>query len=60
MLKYQIGNLLTAPQKCIAHQVNCQGVMGSGVAKAIKNEYPKVYKEYMAVSYTHLTLPTKA
>ena len=41
MIKYKIGDLLTAPQKCIAHQVNCQGVMGSGVARAIRNEYPK-------------------
>ena len=50
MIKYKIGDLLTAPQKCIAHQVNCQGVMGSGVAKAIRNEYPKVYKEYKEFS----------
>ena len=50
MIKYKIGDLLTAPQKCIAHQVNCQGVMGSGVAKAIRNEYPKVYKEYREFS----------
>lgn len=33
MLLYRIGNLLNAPQKVIAHQVNCQGKMGSGVAK---------------------------
>ena len=47
MIKYKIGDLLTAPQRCIAHQVNCQGKMGSGVAKAIRNEYPRVYKEYI-------------
>ena len=46
MLHYKVGNLLDAPQICIAHQVNCQGVMGSGVAKAIKEKYPKVYKHY--------------
>ena len=28
MLLYRIGNLLNAPQKVIAHQVNCQGKMG--------------------------------
>lgn len=33
----------------LAHGVNCQGVMGSGVAKVMKNEYPEVffyYKDY--------------
>lgn len=46
MLHYKVGNLLDAPQICIAHQVNCQGVMGSGVAKAIKEKYPNVYEHY--------------
>ena len=32
----------------IVHQVNCQGQMGSGVAKRIKEEYPAVYISYMA------------
>lgn len=31
----------------IVHQVNCQGKMGSGVAKAIRNAYPIVYDKYM-------------
>lgn len=31
----------------IVHQVNCQGRMGSGVAKRIKDEYPIVYENYM-------------
>ena len=30
----------------ICHQVNCQGVMGSGIAKQIKDRYPEVYKAY--------------
>ena len=46
MLHYKVGNLLDAPQICIAHQVNCQGVMDSGVAKAIKEKYPKAYEHY--------------
>lgn len=49
MLHYKVGNLLDAPQKVIAHQVNCQGKMGSGVAKAIRDKYPKVYEDYSAV-----------
>lgn len=31
----------------ICHQVNCQGVMGSGVAKQVKEKYPPVYRAYV-------------
>jgi O-acetyl-ADP-ribose deacetylase (regulator of RNase III) len=40
------GNLLEASEDLICHQVNCQGRMGSGVALAIKEKYPQVYKQY--------------
>lgn len=30
----------------VAHQVNCQGVMGSGVAKQVRDRFPDVYKLY--------------
>ena len=30
----------------IVHQVNCQGVMGSGVAKAIRDKWPQVFTSY--------------
>jgi len=54
MIKYVRGNLLDAPQPIIVHQVNCQGVMGSGVAKAIRDKYPQAYQAYrsMQESYT--------
>ena len=41
------GNLLDANVDYIAHQVNCQGKMGSGVAKAIREKHMRVYNEYM-------------
>lgn len=40
------GNLLDTPFQFIAHQVNCRGVMGAGLAKQIKNKYPEVYNAY--------------
>lgn len=40
------GNLLDATEDIIGHQVNCQGVMGSGVAKQIRATYPFVYDQY--------------
>lgn len=46
MITYIKGDLLTSPDKYIAHGVNCGGVMGSGVALQIKNKYPEVYTDY--------------
>ena len=46
MVKVVEGNLLDAKEDIIAHQVNCQGVMDSGVAKAIKQKWPGCYKAY--------------
>ena len=40
------GNLLDTPFQFIAHQVNCQGVMGAGLALQIRQKYPRVYDEY--------------
>lgn len=42
-IKFIEGNLLDSTTDIICHQVNCQGKMSSGVAKAIREKYPKVY-----------------
>lgn len=42
------GDLLNAHVDFICHQVNCQGKMGSGVAKAIRDKYIAVYEQYRA------------
>ncbi|WP_144500128.1 macro domain-containing protein [Bacillus pumilus] len=46
MIKTVDGNILEASEDIICHQVNCKGVMGTGLAKQIKSKYPNVYKEY--------------
>ena len=48
MVKFENGNLLDAPVDYICHQVNCQGRMGSGIAKQIKERWPVVYEKYTA------------
>lgn len=51
MLKYVTGNILT-PNKnddkavVVCHQVNCQGVMGSGLARQVKSMFPEVFNAY--------------
>lgn len=43
---YVKGNLLESPVQIIAHQVNCLGIMGGGIALQIKKKWPKVFEEY--------------
>lgn len=46
MIHYVKGNLLDSDCDYICHQVNCQGVMNSGIAKQIRERWPIVYKVY--------------
>lgn len=46
MIKVIDGNLLDAKTDIIAHQTNCLGIMGGGVALAIRQKYPNVYETY--------------
>lgn len=40
------GNIFDSKADAILHQVNCQGVMGGGVARQVKERYPVVFKWY--------------
>ncbi len=46
MVRIVEGDLFEANANIICHQVNCQGVMGSGVALLVKQKYPQVFEEY--------------
>jgi O-acetyl-ADP-ribose deacetylase (regulator of RNase III) len=46
MIKHIKCDIFESGADYILHQVNCQGVMGSGVAKQVKDKFPKVYDEY--------------
>ena len=46
MLTIKTGNLLNSGADVIIHQVNCLGVMGTGVARQIRERWPEVYKAY--------------
>lgn len=39
-------DLLNQPTGLIVHGVNCQGVMGKGIALSIKKKYPQVFTDY--------------
>ena len=46
MIKIIEGNIVNAKTDFIIHQVNCQGVMGSGVAKALRDYDEGIYTDY--------------
>ena len=47
MIEYRKGNLFAEKHDYIVHGCNSEGVMGSGVAKIIREIYPKAYKDYI-------------
>ena len=46
MIKHAKGDLLLVETGLIVHGCNAQGVMGSGVAKQIRETYPEAYSIY--------------
>lgn len=54
MIQYRKGNLLDVKTGIIAHGCNCQGVMGSGVALAVKNKYPVAFEKYLDTVYDQI------
>jgi O-acetyl-ADP-ribose deacetylase (regulator of RNase III) len=47
MIKYRNMDITTVETGIVAHGVNCQKVMGSGVAKAIREKWPEAYRQYI-------------
>lgn len=41
-----IGNIVDTKLSFLIHGCNAQGVMGSGVAKAVRDKWPQAYSEY--------------
>lgn len=50
MINYINADLLNSDCNFICHQVNCQGKMGSGVAKQIRDRWLEVYSNYIRVA----------
>lgn len=47
-IEYIVGDLFKTDAEVIAHGCNAQGVMGSGVARTVRDDYPKAYQDYVA------------
>lgn len=50
LVKIVNGDLLDAEERLIIHQVNCQGKMNSGVAKAIREKWGQVFRDYKSLT----------
>jgi O-acetyl-ADP-ribose deacetylase (regulator of RNase III) len=48
MIAYKDGDLLEAEEILKVHQVNCQGVMSSGLADQVRKKHPMVFDLYKA------------
>lgn len=46
-IEYLKGDLFQTDIKTIVHGCNAQGVMGSGVAKIVRDDFPKAYERYV-------------
>lgn len=48
MVEYKNGSVLTHKVDIVAHQVNCQGKMNSGLAANLRRRYKNLLSEYRA------------
>jgi len=48
MIEYIKKDVTTVGMGIVAHGVNCQGKMASGVAKVIRKKWPQAYFEYVS------------
>ena len=54
MIKHIKCDIFESGATMILHQVNCQGVMGSGIAKQVREKFPNVYEAYKEYCNWHL------
>lgn len=45
-IEYVYGDILKAEAEALVNPVNCEGVMGKGLALQFKRAYPQMYQEY--------------
>lgn len=53
MVRVVDGDIIQADADIIAHQVNCKGVMGAGLARQIKASFPNAFEAYEGLCRLH-------
>ena len=59
MIKHIKCDIFKSGADVICHQVNCQGVMGSGIARQVKEKYPSVYETYYELCKLYKDKPSE-
>jgi O-acetyl-ADP-ribose deacetylase (regulator of RNase III) len=57
MIRYRDGSLFDAKVDALVNPVNCQGVMGAGLAKEFRNHFPEASNAYMAACHRQALQP---
>lgn len=57
MIEYLKKDITTVDAGVVAHGVNCQGAMGSGVAGALRRKYPKIFLRYKNICDLYVKTP---
>lgn len=50
-IEYRTGDLFKTDIMTIMHGCNAKGIMGSGVAKLIRDKYPEAYNQYFKIGH---------
>lgn len=53
------GDILSIEEGIICHQVNCMGVMGAGLAKKMRVQFPGLFEHYKEECYKYKNNPNK-
>lgn len=56
-IEYTKTNFLYLSEHYLASGVNCLGIMGAGVARALRAKYPEMYKKYEELCSLHENNP---
>ena len=59
MFKYITGDLLHSSASALVNTVNCEGVMGKGIAYQFKQQYPENFKDYKRACQSGALRPGK-
>lgn len=57
MIEYCDGDILQADVEVLCNPVNCQGIMGKGLALQFKRAYPEMFIQYQLVCIAGLLKP---
>lgn len=60
MIIHKTGNIWDTEQPAIGHGVNCQGVMGSGIAVQFRERFSSMYGDYVRMCKVGILKPGNA